>query len=133
MGLAIQNLGPDAAARWGTAKSWFEAAAAGGSAEAIFSLAKIAAEAGDGETAKRLYRQAARAGVPAAQFNLALLLLDSATEADAIDALAWLTLAAEAEQPNAAAARDAVSAALSNTARATARIKAEAWRSKPQP
>jgi TPR repeat protein len=159
LGIAIEALGVNAAARYGAAQDWIakaagaglpaaqlrfaqinlvsgdrtsaqknlSAAAASGLAEAQFNLAVMAQEDGDKATAQRQYEAAARQGFGPAQFNLALMMLTK-PDGNAPSALAWLILATEQNTPNAQAARDQVSAALTEDERAEAAQRAMALR-----
>lgn len=156
LGLALEALGPEAEKRWGKARDWIERAAAqdlpeaqlrlaqimlaegdgasalplldaaaeSGSTAAQFNRASLAQEAGDAALAGRWYEAAARQGHGPAQFNLALLLFANAPA----EALAWLTLAAETDTPNAAAARNQVMDAVDPATRAKAAELVDAFR-----
>jgi len=99
------------------AANWYRAAADKGMAPAQYNLA-IMLERGLGvpeapAEAAEYYEAAARNGIGAAAANLGLMYLDGrGVEADRVMALAWLTLAVEAETPGAAEARDALIADL---------------------
>jgi len=110
------------------ARASFDAAAEAGLIDAQFNRARMAEDDGDAETAKRWYRQAARAGHGPSRFNLALLVLGEPGSDAPVDALAWLILAAESDAPNAAAARDALSNELGIAERFRARNFADARR-----
>lgn len=153
LGLALEALGPDAASRWGDARSWIAKAADAGLPEAQLRLAQIALAEGDRMAAARRLDAAATAGLPEAQFNRALVAAEDGDAALArrwyeaaagqgfaparfnlaflyldaerpVDALAMLILAAEGGVDDAAPARDALSAALSPEERAAAQALA---------
>ena len=109
------------------ARKHLNAAAVAGLAEAQFNLAVMGQEDGDAATAQRQYEAAARQGFGPAQFNLALMMLAD-PNGDTPGALAWLILSAEQNTPNAQAARDQVSAALTEDERAEAAQRVKALR-----
>ena len=84
---------PDAAA----AQTWFRRAAEQGYAEAQFKLALLLAQDGNGAAdVAELYEAAARQGLEPAQFNLGVVLLNGAkTSGERVEALAWISIAAE--------------------------------------
>lgn len=91
LGLALEELGPESQARWGTAESWIAKAAAAGVPEAQLRYSQIKLAAGDADSAKRLLADAAASGVPEAQFNLGAL---SEQAGDAKGARRWYWQAA---------------------------------------
>lgn len=106
-------------------------AAAAGLPEAEFNRARLAEEDGDVETAERWYLAAARQGHGPSRYNLALLLIEENRPDGPTEALAWLTLAAEAGVADAGPARDALADALDAEARAKAAALAGRWRLTP--
>lgn len=114
-----------AAGDMASARANLEAAAAAGLPAAQFNLGRLAEDDGEAETARRQYQAAARQGHGAARFNLALLLLNSDDPDSAVEALAWLILAAETGAPNAAAARDHLLSTLTHLQKTRARIRAD--------
>ena len=91
LGLAIERLGPDAAARWGDARDWFEKAAAGGLPEARLRLGQLELASGNAGAATMHFVKAAIAGDADAQFNAARL---AAAAGNASSALRWYKAAA---------------------------------------
>lgn len=73
LGLALEQLGPDAEARWGSAETWISKAAVAGVPEAQLRYGQIKLAAGAPLEAKRLLIAAAASGIPEAQFNLGAL------------------------------------------------------------
>ena len=104
---------PDAAA----AQVWFRRAAEQGYAEAQFKLALLLArERGGTADVVALYEAAARQGLNPAQFNLGVVLLNGAeTVGERVEALAWISMAAESGLDVAQSLREELASALPAT------------------
>ena len=83
LGLALEELGATAQARWGPAQGWIVKAAAAGIPEAQLRYGQIKLAAGDVASAKRLLVDAAASGVPEAYFNLGAMAEQSGGAKDA--------------------------------------------------
>lgn len=112
----------------------YRAAAEQGIAEAQFNLAILLSQGigvpADRDAAIRWYEQAAFRGVVTSMRELGLLYMGGAADRprDAIEAWAWLTLAAEYGDPEAAERLPDIEADLGASERAEARQLAEAYR-----
>ncbi len=121
---------PDAVA----ARMWFRRAAQQGHAEAQFKLALLLAQEGSGTAAAAaLYEAAARQGLDAAQFNLGVVLLNGAeTPGERVEALAWISIAAESGLDAAQNLREELAGTLPATDVEEAKRRVDALREEMQ-
>lgn len=114
------------------AKTWYQLAAQQGNASAMHNLGVLFAMGADGaadnESAARWFVEAADRGVTDSQFNLGVLYAKGVgVNRDLSEAYKWFDVASRAGDPDAAAKRDEIAAAMAPADLAKAQGKAKLW------